>query len=66
MVVFSNCQFFGRYFGNLNKKWSVFRSTNRDSKIQYLIKDTTVTVFMQKLDYGIMVIFENINSNTAV
>ena len=24
MEVFGICQFWGRYFGNLNKKWSVF------------------------------------------
>ena len=24
MAVFGICQFFGRYFGSLNKKWSVF------------------------------------------
>ena len=48
MAVFSICQFFGRHFGSLNKKWLVCRSPNRDRKTQYLIENTTVTVFIQK------------------
>ena len=60
MVVFGICQFFGRCFGDLNKKsrYSAFQSRNGDGKIQFLIENTTVTVFMQKFDYGIPVFFE--------
>ena len=65
MAAFGICQFFGRYFGNLNKKWSVFEH-NGDRKIQFMIENTTGTVFIQKFDYGVMVIFEKINSNTVI
>ena len=34
--------------------------------MQYLIENTTVTVFIQKIDYGITVIFEKINGNTVI
>ena len=37
-----------------------------DGKIQSLIENTTVTVFIQKFDYGIPVIFEKINDNTLI
>ena len=36
-----------------NGRYSVFQSPNGDSKIQFLIENTTGTVFIQKLDYGI-------------
>ena len=64
MVVFDICQFFGHYFGNLNKngQYSVFQSPDGDSKIQFLIENSTVTVFIEKFDYGITVIFGKINS----
>ena len=60
MAVFGICQFFGRYFGNLNKNgwYSVFQSPNLDGKIQFLIESTTVTVHIQKFDPVITVIFE--------
>ena len=68
MTVFGICQFFGRYFGNLNKNglYLVFHLPNGDGKIQFLIENTTVTVFVQKFDYGITVIFEKINGNTVI
>ena len=40
--------------------------SNGDGKIQFLIENTTVTVFIQKFDYGITVIFEKINGNTVM
>ena len=49
---------FGRY--------SIFQSPNGDVKIQFLVENTTVTVIIQKFDYGITVIFEKINSNTVI
>ena len=60
MAVFGIYQFFGRYFGNLNKngRYSVFKSPNGDSEIQFLIENTTGTVSIQKFDYFITVIFE--------
>ena len=60
MAVFGICQFLGRCFGDLNKngRYSVFQSPNGDGKIQFLIGNTTVTVFIQKSDYGITVIFD--------
>ena len=68
MTVFGICQYFGRYFGHLNKKcrYSVFQSPNGKMKyIQVLIENTTVTVFIQKIDCVITVIFEKstINQN---
>ena len=49
-----------------NGRYSVFRSPDDDGKIQYLIENTTVTVFIQKFDYGILVLFEKINGNTVI
>ena len=49
-----------------NGRYSVFQSPNGDGKIQFLIENTTVTVFIQKFDYGITVIFEKINGNTVI
>ena len=67
MAVFGICHFFGRYFGNLNKEWSVFGiSHDVDGKIQFLIENTTVTVFLQKFDYGITIIIEKIIGNTVI
>ena len=68
MAIFGICQFLGRYFVNLNKvSWySVFQSPKGDGKIQFLIEIITVTVFIQKFDYVIMVIFEKINDNTMI
>ena len=67
MAEFSICQFFEQYFGNLsrNGRYSVFRPRNGDGKIQFLIENTTATVFIQKFDYSTTVLFEKINSNTA-
>ena len=48
-----------------NGRYSVFQSTDGDGKIQFLIEKTTVTVFVQKYDYGISVILEKINGNTV-
>ena len=52
IAVFGNYQFFGRYFGNLNKsgRYSVFQSPSGDGKIQSLIKNTTVTVLYKNLN----------------
>ena len=46
MTLSSICQYFGWYFGYLNKNgwYSVFQSPKDDSKIQFLIEDTRVTV----------------------
>ena len=62
MVVFGNCQFFGRYFGNLSKngRYSVFLVPNGDCKIQFLVANITVTVHIQKFNRSITVIFEKI------
>ena len=49
--IFAN--FFGRYFG-----------ISVDVEIQYRIENTTVTVFIQKFDFGITVIFEKIDGKT--
>ena len=59
MTVFGICHVFGRKYDDLNKKWTVFgvQSSNGDGKIQFQIENTTVTVFRQKFDYGITVIF---------
>ena len=63
MAVFGICQFFGRYFGNLNKngRYSVFQSPDGDGEIKFQIKNTTWTVFIQKCDYDTTVIFEKNN-----
>ena len=69
MGVLGICQFFGQYFGDLNKIWlvySIFYPPNGDSKIQFLIEKTTVTVTIQEFDYGVTVIFEKINGNTVI
>ena len=60
MAVFGFCQFDGQYFGNLikNVQYSEFQAPNGDGKIQFLIENTTVTVFIQIFDYGTIVIFE--------
>ena len=62
MVVFGICQFFGRYFGNLNKNghYLVFHLPNGDGKIQYLIENTTMTISKQQFD-GNTIVFEKIN-----
>ena len=53
---------FWRYFGNLNKNglYLVFHLPNGDGKIQFLIENTTMTIFKQKFD-GNTVVFEKIN-----
>ena len=48
-----------------NGRYSVFQSPNGDGKIQYLIDNTTMAVFIQKFDYDITVIFEKINGNNG-
>ena len=65
MAVFGICKFFGRYFGNY-WRYLVFKSPNGDDKIQFLIENTTVTVFLHKFDYDITVIFGKINGNTVI
>ena len=49
-----------------NGRYSVFESTNGDGKIQFLIENTTITVFLKTIDYGITVIIEKINGNTVI
>ena len=49
-----------------NGRYLVFQSPNGDGKIQFLIENTTVTVFIQKFDYGITVLFEKINGNAVI
>ena len=68
MGVFDIYQFFGLYFGNLNKdgRYSIFQSPNGDGRIQFLKENTTVTVFIQIFDSGTTVIFEKIKGNTVV
>ena len=48
---------FGRYFGNLNKYglYLVFQLPNCDGKIQFLIENTTMTIFiLLTRGYGFM------------
>ena len=68
MAVFGICKSFGRYFGNSNKKWSVFvfLTPESDCKIQFLIVNTKVAVFLPKCAYRIAVIFEKIDGNTVI
>ena len=47
-------------------RYSVFQTPNGDGKIHILIENTTVTVFIQKFDYGVTVIFVKINGNTVI
>ena len=49
-----------------NGRYSVFETPNGDGKIQFLIENTTDTVFIQKFDYDITVHFENINGNAVI
>ena len=49
-----------------NGQYSVFQLPNGDIEIQFLIENTRVTVFIQRSDYGITVIFEKINDNTVI
>ena len=49
-----------------NGRYSVFQSLNGDGKIQYLIENTPVMVFVQKFDYGITVIFKKINGKMVI
>ena len=43
-----------------------FQLPKGDGKIQFLIENATVTVFIHKFDYSITVIFEKINGNTLI
>ena len=43
-----------------------FSPHNGDGNIHFQIENTTMTVIIQKFDYGIAVIFEKINSNTVI
>ena len=49
-----------------NGWYLIFQSSNYDSKIQILLENTTVTVIIQKFDYGISLIFKKINGNTVI
>ena len=51
---------------NENGWYLVFQTPDGDSKIQFQIESITVTVFKQKFDYRIMVIFEKINNDTEI
>ena len=59
-AVFGICQFLDGILVTLikNDRYSVFQSPNCDGKIQFLLENTTITVFIQEMDHGIMVIFE--------
>ena len=46
--------------------WTRFSVPNGEVKIQFLIENTMVTVFIQKCSDGITVIFEEINGNTVI
>ena len=52
--------------GIQNGRYLVFQSPNDDGKIQFLIENTTVKVFMQKFDYSITVSYKEIESNTVI
>ena len=43
-----------------------YQLPNDDGKIQFLIENTTVKVFMQKFDYSITVSYKEIESNTVI
>ena len=60
MAVCSIYQFFERYLDDLNKKgqYSVFQTPNGVRKIYFAIENTTMTIIIQKFDYGITVIFD--------
>ena len=47
-------------------RYSVFHSPNGDGKIQFLIENTTMTVFIQKFAYGTTVIFGKINGYMVI
>ena len=47
-------------------QYSIFQPHNGDGKIQSLIENTTVMVFVQKTYYGILVLFEKIYGNTVI
>ena len=49
-----------------NGQYSVFQLPNGDGKIQFLIENTTVTVFIKIFDYAIMVIPEKNNGNAII
>ena len=68
MTIFDICQFLGgaTVIWIENGRYSVFQSPNRDVKIQFLMENTTVMVFIQKFDYGITIIFEKINGDTVI
>ena len=68
MTVFVISQFLGgdTVIWIKNGRYSVFQSPNGDRKIQFLIENTAVTVFTQKFDYGITVIFEKIYGNMVI
>ena len=49
-----------------NGRNSVFQSPNGDGNTQFRIENTTVTVFIQKVDYGTTVFCEKISGNTVI
>ena len=50
----------------INWRYLVFKSPNGDGKIQFLIENTKMTVFIQKFDYRITAIFEKINGSMVI
>ena len=46
-----------------NGRYSIFQTPNGVDEIQFLIENTTVTVFIQIFDYGMTVIFNKINGH---
>ena len=49
MAVFSICQYFGRYFGNLNNKCS-FEIPNSDGELLFLTANATVTIILEQIN----------------
>ena len=46
--------------------WTRFSVPNGEVKIQFLIENTMVTVFIKKIDHGSAVIFEQNNGNKVI
>ena len=67
MAVFGISHFFGRYYGNLNKKYSVFLLPNGDGKIRFFSENTIAKVLViQQFDYSITVIFDKLIGNMVI
>ena len=49
-----------------NGRYSVSQSPDGDDDIQFQVENATVTVIIQKFDYGMTVIFEKMYGNTVI